>query len=332
MKIAVYAICRDELPRLERWLSCASEADYVRVLDTGSTDGTWEALRAYAAGHPALRCERDDGIVPFRFDEARNKSLAMVPDDADVCVCLDIDEWMPPGWRAALEAAWVPGCAEARYEFVWAFDAAGNPSGVMDGWKIHRRHGVRWVHACHEVLEYDGDKQTCRVPVRMEHHPDGKAPRDYLPGLQLAVQLEPECARNWYYLGREQYYRARWADADASLQRYLEMQSGFAQERSSAMVMLADCTADSELWLLRAAVEAPWRREAWLGLAELYNREKRYPEAERMARHCLDELVTRDGGFTEAEDDWHGRPWRALADALDGQGRHEWAANCRKNT
>jgi hypothetical protein len=36
----------------------------------------------------------------------------MVPDDADVCVCMDIDEWMPPGWRAALEAAWVPGCAE----------------------------------------------------------------------------------------------------------------------------------------------------------------------------------------------------------------------------
>ena len=79
-------------------------------------------------------------------------------------------------------------------------------------------------------------------------------------------------------------------------------------------------------------MEAPWRREAWLGLAELYNREKRYPEAERMARHCLDELVTRDGAFTESEDDWHGRPWRALADALDGQGKAEWAANCRKNT
>ena len=51
-----------------------------------------------------------------------------------------------------------------------------------------------------------------------------------------------------------------------------------------------------------------------------------------MARHCLDELTTRDGAFTEREDDWGARPWRALAEALDGQGRHEWAANCRKNT
>lgn len=337
MKIAVYAICKNELPRIERWLESASEADVVCVLDTGSTDGTYEKLKryedgGYACGRKILRVAQDDKIVPFRFDAARNESLSMVPEDADVCVCLDIDEWIPPGWRAALEAAWVPGCAEARYPFVWAFDAAGNPSGVMYGWKIHRRRGVRWVHACHEVLEYDGDKQTCRVPIRMEHHPGDKAPRDYLPGLELAVELEPECARNWYYLGREQYYRARWADADASLQRYLEMQSGFAQERSSAMIMLAGCTENSELWLLRATVEAPWRREAWLGLAELYNREKRYPEAERMARHCLDELVTRDGAFTESADDWHGRPWRALAEALDGQGKAEWAANCRKNT
>jgi cellulose synthase/poly-beta-1,6-N-acetylglucosamine synthase-like glycosyltransferase len=45
-KICVYAICKNETEWIERWLTNMSEADYIVVLDTGSTDGSYEMLKA----------------------------------------------------------------------------------------------------------------------------------------------------------------------------------------------------------------------------------------------------------------------------------------------
>ena len=45
-KICVYAICKDELENIDRWLNSMNEADYIVVLDTGSTDGSYEALKS----------------------------------------------------------------------------------------------------------------------------------------------------------------------------------------------------------------------------------------------------------------------------------------------
>ena len=42
---------------------------------------------------------------PWRFDVARNHALSLIPDDVDLCISLDLDEVMVPGWRAALEAS-----------------------------------------------------------------------------------------------------------------------------------------------------------------------------------------------------------------------------------
>jgi hypothetical protein len=44
-KICVYAICKNELKFVEQWLENMSEADYIVVLDTGSSDGTFEKLQ-----------------------------------------------------------------------------------------------------------------------------------------------------------------------------------------------------------------------------------------------------------------------------------------------
>ena len=46
MKIYVYAIAKNEAAFARRWMASMAEADGVYVLDTGSTDGTAELLRA----------------------------------------------------------------------------------------------------------------------------------------------------------------------------------------------------------------------------------------------------------------------------------------------
>ena len=91
MKICVYAICKNESRFAQRWMQSMREADGVFVLDTGSDDGTPEALRRLGAE------VTEERIVPWRFDAARNRSLELVPQDADVCVCTDLDEVFAPG-------------------------------------------------------------------------------------------------------------------------------------------------------------------------------------------------------------------------------------------
>ena len=94
MKVCVYAICKNESQFVGRWMDSMSEADGIYVLDTGSDDGTPELLAARGA---VVEVER---ISPWRFDTARNRSLALVPADADICVCTDLDEYFHPGWRS----------------------------------------------------------------------------------------------------------------------------------------------------------------------------------------------------------------------------------------
>ena len=109
MKVCVYAICKNESKFVERWVESMREADGVFVLDTGSADGTPELLASLGVN---VHVEE---IQPWRFDRARNRSLELVPHDADICICTDLDEVLHPGWRALLEAAWKPGTTRASY-------------------------------------------------------------------------------------------------------------------------------------------------------------------------------------------------------------------------
>ena len=123
MKVVVYAICKNERAFADRWMASMSEADEVYVLDTGSTDGTPQRLEELGA-HVTV-----EAITPWRFDVARNRSLDLVPADADLCVCTDLDEVFQPGWREKVEEAWTPGVDRLLYRYTWNFlpDGRGGP-------------------------------------------------------------------------------------------------------------------------------------------------------------------------------------------------------------
>ena len=109
MKVYVYAICKNESQFVDRWMDSMLEADGVYVLDTGSTDDTVEKLLSRGA------VVEIKTVTPWRFDTARNLSMELMPDDADICICIDLDELLHPGWRELLERAWVPGTTRAAY-------------------------------------------------------------------------------------------------------------------------------------------------------------------------------------------------------------------------
>ena len=275
MKIVVYAIAKNESSFVDRWMDSMSEADQVVVLDTGSTDGTAERLRARGA---RVAVEQ---IIPWRFDRARNRSLELVPEDTDVCVCTDLDEVFQPGWRSALEGGWTPETRQASYRYTWSFQPDGSEGVVFWQEKIHARRGFRWVHPVHEVLEWVGEGERGPMVsvqgIQLDHHPDPQKSRgQYLPLLELSVAEDPEDDRNLHYLGREYLYYGRWDDCIRTLTQHLSLPSAvWRDERAASMRYIARAHArkgerdEARDWYLRAAAEAPHLREPWTDLAML---------------------------------------------------------------
>lgn len=278
LKICVYAICKNEEKFVKRWMKSMSEADWVVVLDTGSKDRSVQLLKEEGA-----RVTQEE-IEPWRFDTARNRSLALVPKEADVCVCTDLDEVFEPGWREALEKGWRQDATQARYRYTWSFQPNGDEGVVFFPEKIHKKDGFRWVGPVHEVLKYEGSlpQKVITLPgVQLNHHPDAAKSRgQYLPLLEKAVQEEPENDRNAHYLGREYMFHGQWQKSIAQLQRHLALKSAtWADERCASMRFIArDYLALGDegqalRWLLRAAAEAPHLREPWVELGDLLYRQ-----------------------------------------------------------
>ena len=281
MKVAVYTIALNEEQFVQRWYESSKEADYHLICDTGSTDKTVDT--ALSLGINVVTCK----VKPFRFDDARNYSLFSIPEDIDYCIALDMDEVMVPGWRAELEKALAEGTDRPQYRFITDWDAEGKPAVEFDGFRIHRRHGVRWIYPIHEVPStFDGTDVRKKYNFEIHHRPDKTKSRgQYLPMLQMAAKENPD-SRNLYYLGREYFYRQQFEECAKVLKEYLE-KSVFKAEMSYAMRMLAKCEPEeAEEWLTKAIETYP-SREALLALANHYYMSKQWDECILVAKEAL---------------------------------------------
>ena len=252
MKIAIYTISKNEDKHVERWYKSSKEADYHILADTGSTDRTVELARELGITVVPI------WVSPFRFDDARNASLAVVPQDADYCIALDVDEVLAPGWRKHLEDSHAKGIDRPSYRRIEAFNDDGSVATEFDGFKVHRRNGIRWHYPIHEVPQWYGEHEEVKERIdgfEIHHLQDRTKSRGhYLPLLEMAVKELPD-ARNLYYLGREQSYHQQWDKAKESLTKYLEL-SIFKQERSAACRILAKADpSNQEEWFIKSTEE-----------------------------------------------------------------------------
>ena len=284
MKIAVYTISKNEEKHVERWYESSKEADYHILADTGSTDGTVELARKLGITVVPI------WVSPFRFDDARNASLAVVPQDADYCIALDVDEVLTPDWRKHLEDAHAKGIDRPSYRRIEAFNDDGSVATEFDGFKVHRRSGIRWHYPIHEVPQWYADHEEVKERIdgfEIHHLQDRTKSRGhYLPLLEMAVKELPD-ARNLYYLGREQSYHQQWDKAKDSLTKYLKL-SIFKQERSAACRILAKADpSNQEEWFIKSTEE--WAsRESVLALANYYYMEKQWPECNLVSKKALE--------------------------------------------
>lgn len=265
MKIAVYTIAKNEAGFVARWAESCKDADYRIILDTGSSDNTVSLARDL--GVTVIRHK----VEPWRFDEARNVTLQLVPHDAAMCIALDMDEVLIEGWREELERAIADGVTRPRYKYTWSWTPRGTPDLQYGGDKIHTRHGYIWKHPVHEVLVPLVEERQGWYDLEIHHHPDPTKSRgQYLPLLELAVQEDPEDDRNSHYLAREYYFAGRFEEAAAEFHRHLSLKSAkWKPERAASYRYLAKCEPEQEIdYLFFATEECPENREAWAELSQ----------------------------------------------------------------
>jgi tetratricopeptide (TPR) repeat protein len=309
MKIAVYAISKNEEQFVKRFCESAKLADYIVIADTGSTDDTVNLAKECGATVHSI-C-----IKPWRFDKARDAALALIPADVDVCISLDLDEILEKGWRDEIEAVWKPDTTRLRYKFDWG-------QGISFYYeKIHHRFGYHWHHPCHEYPR--PDKRTTEVwastdRLLVSHHPDQTKSRgQYLDLLQLAVDEDPRCPRNAFYYARELTFYNKHLEAVHALNKYLEMpEATWQNERCYAMRLLGKTYdalgQDGREWYRKACQEAPDTREPWVELAQSCYAKKDWQECYTAVLKAL-EIKDKNLVYTMNPEVWGALPHDLLA-------------------
>lgn len=223
MKICVYAICKNESKFVEKWLDSMQEADYICVLDTGSTDDTFKKLKA----DKRVTVVKKQVIKPWRFDVARNESMKLCPADADILVCTDLDEVFEPGWADVIRDIFTehPIVNRIWYTYAWSHNENGEPQDVFRYGKIHDKN-YSWVFPVHEVI-YPNIKDFTPIEIEagtaiyLHHYPDKDKPRAYyLDLLKLSMEENLDNSHVRMLYARELYIQGR---IEESLNEFLEV-------------------------------------------------------------------------------------------------------------
>lgn len=297
-KVAVYTICKDELPNVDKWMNSMLEADYLCVLDTGSTDGTWERILEWKGKYPDKIIVSRAEVKPWRFDVARNANMKLIPRDADFCISTDFDEVLMPGWGKAFREAWGKSNKHRMwYKYAWSHNADGTPARVFWYDKCHDNSGHwYWRFPVHETLTwdgadgYDGEGGTAvSDDIWLHHYPlhkDGRS--SYLPLLEQRAKENPDDYYGLVYLAHEYYYQGKKEEC----LRFIDKTVMPAVSDKDMMYCKTDlymfkgkCHLD--LGMVDSAIvdfkqgiaETPEFRDNYLCLATAYIQKKRYADA-----------------------------------------------------
>lgn len=334
MKICVYAIAKNESKFVEQWVKSMSEADEIHVLDTGSTDDTVDLLKRLGV-HVEVHNYADG---EFTFDDARNRSLDLLPEDCDLAVCTDLDETFSEGWRKIVEREWTaareknPAVVSAEYDYYYAMDENGNPTSRFNQFKIHDPKLARWVYHCHEVLKYEVPHVVTFIDgIRLYHHQDRSKPRGefYLSLLKKECEENPMDCRASHYLGREYMYHGRHEDAINEFMRHLSLPNGWNAERAQSMRFMGRCYKElgnmheAFFWFTKAISEDKCQREAAVELSEIAAQNGDFEVCAFAAQSAL-QIKNRTRIYITQESSWGALPYHLLSVGLTNKTEREW--------
>ena len=307
LRIAIYTPAKNESKHATAWAESCADADYRIVIDTGSSDDTKHLLETAGVDVYNVR------VIPWRFDDAYNIAMSLVPEDADVLICLHMDERLDAGWRQLIETHWQSNTTRLRYTYIWNWNQDGTPGRVWSGDRIHARAGFRWVGCTHEgLVSRLPEVQTVCNDLKILHYPDPKTKDSDLKLLIESAKDWPHDARIKAYLGREYMYKGHIELATATYKEFLVM-SQDKIERGQAMMNLAQTDPDNKIyWLNSAKIELPFHREPLVSLAQHYYEIGDWTNCYKNATAAL-EIVDHPMDYTCTPEAWGSQPHDLLS-------------------
>lgn len=212
MITASYTICKNEIKFVEKWLYYSKNFNYRVLLDTGSTDGTWELLQDFAKNDSNLIIEQKI-FTPWNFSVARNYNLNMIPKDVDWCLSPDMDEYFSINVLDEIKKTIqknpnVTNISCDRLD-VYSYVVRVGPPKLLGTNKIHRRNDYTWVQPIYEHLwfKHHGTRKEIEIyndEIYLIHDQDFKKqerPELYVSMLKDEFNSNPtNCWTLWYLL------------------------------------------------------------------------------------------------------------------------------------
>ncbi len=304
MKIAVYTIALNEEQNVQEWYDSAKDADYLLIADTGSTDKTIRLAKKL--GIHVFKIS----VKPWRFDDARNAALALLPDDIDMCISLDMDERLSDGWREKLESI-EPDVTQIFYKYVWGYrdpQSRTQPQSVVIINKVHARHGYRWKYLVHELPFPDRNenhKEHFLEDFEIYHHAI-ESKRDasrYSKLISDCFEENKDTPRYWEYkiatlVGSNN------AEAKKMILEYLnkfkkELENYKISEQYRNLFILTN----ERKYLYKAARTSPKEREHFVDIALFLFNKKKYRKSAKYCKKAL-EITERRLDFSYKEYVW----------------------------
>lgn len=230
MRLSLAMIVRDEEDVLARCLECVrGVVDEIIIADTGSSDRTKETARQYT-----------DKVYDFvwcdDFSAARN--FAFSKAEGDFIMWLDADDYI-----SLQNAEKIRRLLNGRCNF----DIAYLKYTVGENFSYYRERIVRksinpvWAEPVHEVIIAKG--RTIMTDIAVEHrklkqNPAGRNLKIMEAFLANGGVFSP---RLTYYYARELMFNGRTADAVTAFEKFLSMPGGWAENKISAYLDLANC-------------------------------------------------------------------------------------------
>lgn len=282
-KICVYSICKNEEKFVDRFMDCLEEIkDHVYVLDTGSTDDTIKKFKARGAHIKSKKYDK------FEFHKARNDALKLVPEEYDICICLDIDDCIDPGFVKKIQSRWQDDTTQMRFYHYCNLDSRDEPLIKFLCGKIHKRDCYQWIYPIHEVLKYQGDNEKIidAPDIIVRHRPDVEKSREfYLDLLEEYVDRYPEDTRNVHLLTREYKSRHLWEDCIRMAHKYLRIENAtYVPEIGQILASLANAYCnmgyyeEAEMWGIKTLETIGDCRTPYVELMVIYYKQKMYEQ------------------------------------------------------
>lgn len=293
-KVVCYAICKNEIIHVDRWVKTYKDADQIVIIDTGSEDGCWERLQELAKEYPNLYVEQKIW-KPMHFGNAKQYALDIarrllpLPQDSIVYCCFDLDEFIEDNGIEKLRKEWESG-----------YDVGGaiwTPLGQSARWaeKIHsddpRGRWFRPVHEAYQVVVseiFGKSKKEKHLSLRYVHEQDHTKPRHSLYYDLLKADCDKELPNriSLFFMYEELVAYNKYKEAEYYLNRLDEAATTNAHLYPKPPQGLTNCEDSYDNW--ETAVARYYRH---IRVAESEEEKKRYRQ------RVYDEIFIRGDTF-----------------------------------